>query len=382
MHDMACRLHESILNKTFPQEITMKVFDSPIYVTRPYLPPIEEYKEGCVEIWKNQWLTNNGPVLKRFQKKLAEVLSIPEEQLSLLANGTLALEIVYQALGINIPGAEVITTPFTFVATSHAIRRIGAKPVFADIDPDTLCMTPEAAEKLITEKTRAIVPVHVYGHPCDVDGFEKLAAKYDLRLVYDAAHAFGVEIDGQSIGKFGDAAMFSLHATKLFHSIEGGLLAFRKPELKKSLEQLKNFAISSETTCEDVGTNAKMNEISALMGECCLKVLPELIAHRKAIYETYEDAFSSDKRVTFLQCPSSMYGRSIAHNYAYCPILFKDFETRERIYEGLKKANIFTRRYFYPLLTDFVPYRDSLAHTPVARWAADRILTLPTYQSL
>lgn len=360
----------------------MKVFETSILVTRPYLPPLERYKEGLAEIWQNQWLTNNGPVLQRFQKRLAETLGLPDGRLSLFVNGTLALEIVFQALGLDTPGAEVITTPFTFVATSHALRRIGATPVFADVDPETLCMTPESAERLITERTKALVPVHVYGHPCDLDGFERLARKYDLRLVYDAAHAFGVTVDGCSIAGYGDASMFSFHSTKLFHSIEGGLMTFRNPELRARLEHLKNFAISSETTCEAVGTNAKMNELAALMGECCLDVLPELIAHRKAVYEAYAEVFSGQAKVRLLAKPAIQNGHSIGHNYAYCPVLFESFDARERVYVELKKANVFTRRYFYPLLSDLEPYRTTRGHTPIARRASDCVLTLPTYHGL
>lgn len=360
----------------------MKTFKQPILVTRPYLPPLERYKDGLAEIWRSQWLTNNGPVLQRFQKRLAEALGLPDERLSLFVNGTLALEIVFQALGLDTPGAEVITTPFTFVATSHALRRVGATPVFADVDPETLCMSPESAERLITERTKALVPVHVYGHPCDLDGFERLARKYDLRLVYDAAHAFGVTIDGRSIAEYGDASMFSFHSTKLFHSIEGGLLTFRNPELRTRLEQLRNFAISSETTCDAVGTNAKMNELSALMGECCLDVLPELLAHRKAIYEAYAEVLDGHPKVRLLPKPSTMRGHTVGHNYAYCPVLFNDFGTRERVYSELKKTNVFTRRYFYPLLSDFEPYHTVRGRTPVARRASDCVLTLPTYHGL
>ncbi len=361
----------------------MKIFDTPILVTRPYLPSLERYKEGLAEIWQNQWLTNNGPVLQRFQKRLAETLGLPDERLSLFVNGTLALEIVFQAFGLDTPGAEVITTPFTFVATSHALRRVGATPVFADVDPETLCMTPESAERLITERTKAIVPVHVYGHPCDLDGFGRLARKYDLRLIYDAAHAFGVTVDGRSIAEYGDASMFSFHSTKLFHSIEGGLLTFRKPELRTRLEQLKNFAISSETTCEAIGTNAKMNELAALMGECCLDVLPELIAHRKIVYEAYAEVLEGNPKVRLLPKSSTMFGHVIGHNYAYCPVLFDSFEVRERVYAELKRANVFTRRYFYPLLSDFEPYRNTHGRTPPrARRASDCVLTLPTYHGL
>ncbi len=360
----------------------MRHFEKPVLVTRPYLPPLDDFGKGVREIWENQWLTNDGPMLGRFQTRLSETLGIPENRLALFVNGTLALEIVYQTLGLNVPGAEVITTPFTFVATSHAIRRVGATPVFADVDPDTLCLTPEAAERCITDRTRAIVPVHVYGHPCDVEGFAKLAAKYDLRLIYDAAHAFGETIDGRSIAEWGDASMFSFHATKLFHSIEGGLVAFRKPEHKPAMEHLRNFAITSETTCDDVGTNAKMNEFAALMGLCCLDVLPDLLAHRKAIYDAYAEAFAENPRVRLLPCPDICHGHHVAHNHAYCPILLPNFDTRERVYAGLKDANVYTRRYFYPLLTDFAPYRAHLGHTPIARDAADRVLTLPTYHTL
>ncbi len=358
----------------------MKNFDTPRLVTRPYLPSLELYKERLGEIWQNQWLTNHGPVVRRFTDRLADFCGMDASQVMLFVNGTLALELAFQAFGLA--GAEVITTPFTFVATSHALCRIGATPVFADVDPETLCLTPEAAEKCITEKTRAIVPVHVYGHPCDVDGFQALAEKYNLRVIYDAAHAFGVKIDGTSIAQYGDGAMFSFHSTKLFHSIEGGLLTYRDPALQTPLHHLKNFAITSETTCEDIGTNAKMNELSALMGECCLDVLEELIAHRKAIWETYAEVFDGCDKAKFLVRPAEQYGHAITHNYAYCPVLFNDFATRERVYETLQQANVFTRRYFYPLLTDFSPYRASRGDTPIARSAAERILTLPSYHDL
>ena len=193
----------------------MKRFEEQILVTRPYLPDLEEFKSGCEEIWRNQWLTNNGPMLKRFHAELASYLGVPEANLALFNNGTLALELGYYAMGLS--GAEVITTPFTFVATSHALKRIGATPVFADIDPETLCLDPKKCEKLITSKTKAIVPVHVYGNACDVDGFARLGEKYGIRIIYDAAHAFGTDLH-----KYGDMSMFSFHPTKLFHSCEGG----------------------------------------------------------------------------------------------------------------------------------------------------------------
>ncbi|MEG2464984.1 MAG: DegT/DnrJ/EryC1/StrS family aminotransferase [Kiritimatiellia bacterium] len=357
----------------------MKKFETPILVTRPWLPPLEEFSQGLAEIWKNQWLTNNGPVLERFQAALAQQLGLSTGNLSLFANGTLALELMFQTLGLA--GAEVVTTPFTFVATSHALRRIGAIPVFADVDPETLCLSPEAAERMITSRTKAIVPVHVYGHPCDIDGFARLGEKYGLKIVYDAAHSFGVTLDGASIATYGDASMFSFHSTKLFHSIEGGLLTFRDATIQGGLECLRNFAITSETTCDAIGTNAKMNEFAALMGCCGLRQLPDLIAHRKAIYEIYAQAFEGTP-VKLLARPTHMARHTVGHNYAYCPVLLPDFEMRERVYARLKAFNVFTRRYFYPLLSAFAPYQDTRGNTPIAKKAADCVLTLPTYHGL
>ena len=345
----------------------MHRFEDPILVTRPYLPDLEEFKKGCEGIWKNQWLTNNGPMLQRFHKELAVYLKVPETNLALFNNGTLALEIGFQALGLA--GGEVITTPFTFVATSHALRRIGALPVFADIDPDTLCLSPAAAEKLITSRTKAIVPVHVYGNACDVEGFDRLGKKYGIKIIYDAAHAFGTDLHHH-----GDMSMFSLHPTKLFHSGEGGLLVFKDPALQQQLFDLRNFAIHSETECIDVGTNAKMSELQAVMGLECIKKIDDLLVWRNGIHEAYRQGFSS--------CPAVRYiDKSL--NHAYCPVLFKDFETREHVYaESKEKCNVFARRYFYPILTDFAPYVYARGTCPVAEDIARRVMTLPTYYGL
>ena len=214
--------------------IGMRRFDEPVLVTRPYLPDLDSFRAGCDEIWRNHWLSNNGPVLKRFQGALADYMGVSESNMSIFVNGTLALELGFYAMGLS--GAEVVTTPYTFVATSHALKRIGADPVFADVDPDTLCLSPEAAEKKITSRTKAIVPVHVYGHPCDVDGFKCLGEKYGIKIVYDAAHAFGTGLQS-----FGDMSMFSFHPTKLFHSCEGGLLVFRDESLQVRLAELRNL---------------------------------------------------------------------------------------------------------------------------------------------
>ena len=379
----------------------MKRFEKPILVTRPYLPPLEEFKRGLEAIWSNQWLTNNGPMLQKFQMELSRYLGVPETNLALFNNGTLALELGYYAMGLA--GVEVITTPFTFVATSHALMRIGAKPVFADIDPETMCLSPEAAEKLITPRTKAIVPVHVYGNVCDVEGFERLGEKYGVKIIYDAAHAFGVfvnaeaqrrrvaeddevvcdrgvdcgcveRVEKKSVGCYGDMSMFSFHPTKLFHSCEGGLLVFKDAKVQEKLFELRNFAIHGELSCTDVGTNAKMNELQALMGLECLKKIDELLEYRRKIYAAYEEGFAGCEGVRLVP-----YSR----NKAYVPVLFKDFETRERVYSELKeKCNVFSRRYFYPLLTDFAPYVYGKGSCPVAEDLASRVLTLPTYYGL
>ena len=374
-------------------------FEKPILVTRPYLPPLDEFEKGLEEVWANQWLTNNGPILQRFQKELSRYLGVPETNLALFNNGTLALELGYYAMGLS--GGEVITTPFTFVATSHALVRIGAKPVFADIDPETMCLLPEAAEKLITPKTKAIVPVHVYGNVCDVEGFARLGEKYGVKIIYDAAHAFGVfshesckiygnenscvehvdRVEGdaavcgkRSIGCYGDMSMFSFHPTKLLHSCEGGLLVFKDTKVQAKLFELRNFAIHSETECVDVGSNAKMNELQALMGLECLKKIDELLEYRQKIYDAYARGLADCADITLV--PHSQ-------NKAYIPVLFKDITTRERVYAELKvKCNVFSRRYFYPLLTDFAPYVYARGTCPVAEDLASRVLTLPTYYGL
>ena len=358
----------------------MKRFSNPIYVTRPYLPCIEEFKKGLEEIWANRWLTNNGPMLQKFQTELSEYLGEPETNIALFTNGTLALELGYYVMGLS--GGDVITTPFTFVATSHALKRIGANPVFADIDPETMCLSPEAAEKLITPRTKAIVPVHVYGNICDVEGFERLRDKYGVKIIYDAAHAFGIfrrvkhlnQVEDKSIGSYGDMSMFSFHPTKLFHSCEGGMLVFKDANIQEKLFELRNFAIHGEISCTDVGSNAKMNELQALMGLVCLKNINAILDYRKKIYAVYEKAFAGCDAVKLV---------SHSQNKAYIPVLFKDFETRERVYAELKyKCNIFARRYFYPLLTDFAPYIYAKGSCEIAEDIAARILTLPTYYGL
>ena len=347
-------------------------FEEPILVTRPYLPPLDEFKTGLEEIWRNRWLTNNGPVAQRFASALSGRLGIPESSLALFCNGTLALELGFYAMGLE--GGEVVTTPFTFVATSHALRRIGARPVFADIDPDTFCLSSQAAERMITSRTKAIVPVHVYGIPCDVSGFSQLGEGCGVKIIYDAAHAFGAELGGRSIACCGDMAMFSFHPTKIFHSCEGGMLVFRDQSLQEKLFNLRNFAIRSETECVDVGTNAKMKELQALMGLQCLRKFDEILSWRRRIYAKYAESFADCSDVRLI------HGSA---NKAYIPVLFRDNETRERVYNTLKERhNVFTRRYFWPILTDFAPYAYARGTCPVAEEMSSRVLTLPTYHGL
>jgi len=368
----------------------MKRFDEPILVTRPYLPDVEEFKAGVDEIWRNRWLTNNGPMLQKFQKELAAYLNVPETNLALFNNGTLALELGYYAMGLA--GGEVITTPFTFVATSHALKRIGATPVFADIDPETLCLDPAKVEKLITPRTKAIVPVHVYGHVCDIEGFNRLAEKYGIPVIYDAAHAFGVSMsssnqtikqsNNQTIASCGAMSMFSFHPTKLFHSCEGGLLVFRDAALQQKLYDLRNFAIHSETVCVDVGSNAKMNELQALMGLCCLNKIEDLLDWRRKVYDAYAEVFNQLEKVGG-DGQRNVRLLPYSANHAYIPVIFDSFETRERVYTELKeKCNVYARRYFYPLLTDFAPYVYARGTCPIAEDIAKRVLTLPTYYGL
>jgi len=399
----------------------MKKFDDPILVTRPFLPDLDEFKAGIDEVWHNKWLTNDGPMLHKFQAELSKYLNVPESNMALFNNGTLALELGYYAMGLA--GGDVITTPFTFVATSHALKRIGATPIFADIDPETLCLDPVKVEKLITPRTKAIVPVHVYGHVCDIAGFNRLSEKYGIPIIYDAAHAFGVtvgqrsKVKGQTeednlycstsnpqplilntqnapstrhqapdttIAACGDMSMFSFHPTKLFHSCEGGLLVFKDPSVKEKLSQLRNFAIKSETECVDVGSNAKMNELQALMGLCCLKKMPELLAYRRAIYDAYASVLNSNNPNNPNNPNNSLVTLlPYSANHAYVPILFDSFATREKVYTELQsKCNVFSRRYFYPLLTDFAPYIYAKGTCPIAEDIASRILTLPTYYGL
>jgi len=356
----------------------IKPFEKPIYVTRPFLPPIEEFCEGINEIWQTKWLTNNGPILNRFTQCLTNYFAT--DNICLFNNGTLALQIGLQGMEIS---GEVITTPFTFVATTHALYWNKIRPVFVDIEPDYYTIDPQKVEEAITPWTTAILAVHVFGHPCDLDALADIARRYNLKLIYDAAHAFGVSINGRSIAHYGDLSMFSFHATKLYHSIEGGMLTFQDAGLKQKFDYLKNFGFKNETEVVMPGTNAKMNEFQALMGEMLLKYVPEIIETRKRIYHVYKEQLSD---VPGIKLPPSLPD-GMMYNYAYMPIKVDNKEyglSRDGLYEEMKKYNVFTRRYFYPLLNEYACYRSVSVIDPllVSRKVAEQILTLPIYSYL
>ena len=356
----------------------MKPFEKPIYVTRPFLPPLEEFCQGLSQIWESRWLTNDGPIIRRFARELCNYFET--DNLCLFNNGTLALQIALQGMGIS---GEVITTPYTFVATTHALFWNKIRPVFVDIEPDYYTLDPEKVEAAITPWTTAILAVHVYGHPCKLNALADIARRHNLKLLYDAAHAFGVKVGGTPIGHFGDLSMFSFHATKLFHSIEGGMLIFKEAGLKGVFDYLKNFGFKNEVEVVMPGTNAKMNEMQALMGSQILKYLEDMIEKRSRITTLYRQMLKDVPGIRLVPPLSP----DIKYNYGYMPIEVdeKAFGTnRDAMYDGLKQWNVHTRRYFYPLICDYSCYRslsvrDSLT---VARQAADRILTLPIYDSL
>ena len=355
----------------------LKAFAEPIYVTRPFLPPLQEFTQGLQEIWDNRWLTNNGPVLQRFTGQLCGLFQT--DNVCLFNNGTLALQIALQGMGIS---GEVITTPYSFVATTHALFWNKIRPVFVDIEPEYYTLDPDKVEAAITPWTTAILAVHVYGHPCQLDRLADIARRHNLRLIYDA-HAFGTEIGGKPISQFGDLSMFSFHSTKLFHSIEGGMLIFRETGLKGVFDYLKNFGFKNEVEVVMPGTNAKMNEFQALMGIQVLKYLDRIIAKRAAVSEVYQQRLAEIPGIHL--APALAAGQK--YNHSYLPIEVDEREfgmSRDELYEKLKEWNVYPRRYFYPLICDFPCYRSitvsgSLA---VARRVAERILTMPIYDNL
>lgn len=356
----------------------IKPFEKPIYVTRPFLPPFEEFCKGLEEIWETRWLTNDGPILRRFTQELCNYFET--DNVCLFNNGTLALQIGLQGMGIS---GEVITTPFTFVATTHALFWNKISPVFVDIEPNYYTLDPEKVEAAITSWTTAILAVHVYGYPCKLNQLADIARRHNLKLIYDAAHAFGVKVGTKPIGHFGDLSMFSFHATKSYHSMEGGLLIFKEAGLKGTFDYLKNFGFKNEEEVVMPGTNAKMNEMQALMGIQVLKYLDEVVQKRAKITELYRQILKDIPGI-HLTPPLSP---DIISTHAYMPIEINEQEfgmSRDELYEELKKYNVFSRRYFYPLICDYACYRNVSLKDPltIARRVADRILTLPIYDSL
>lgn len=355
----------------------MKKIQEPIYVTKSFLPPKEEYFSEIESIWDSFWLTNNGSIHHQFEENLKSYLKT--HHISLFTNGHLALEGALKLFGLE---GEVITTPFTFASTTHAIVNSGLKPVFCDIDLNNFNICIDQLEKLITPNTTAILPVHVFGIPCDVYNIENLAEKYGLKVIYDAAHAFGVEVDGVPIGNFGDISMFSLHATKVFHSIEGGVLSYKKLEYKRKLDLYKNFGIDGPEKVEMVGINAKMNEFQAAMGVVNLRYIKEQIEKRKEVTLLYRKLLKNIQGISFTE---DIPG--ITHNYSYFPILVDENIfglSRDELHNRLKEYNIYTRKYFYPLCPNFECYNNEYAEANLqnAELVANRILTLPLYSSL
>lgn len=348
-----------------------------IYVTRPKLPPIEEYKKMIDEIWESRQLTNMGPMHKRFSEELKRYLRT--EDIELFTNGHMALELTLQAFKLK---GEVITTPFTFASTAHAIVRNGLTPVFADIKEDDYTLDPASIEAHITEKTAAIVPVHVYGNLADVEAIEKIAKKHNLKVIYDAAHAFGVTYKGKGVANFGDASIFSFHATKLYHSVEGGAASFKDKKIGERLYNLKNFGIQGPEIVEAVGANAKMHEFSAAMGILNLKYVEEEIEARRIITEKYEEILSN---IQGLRVRSKQEG--VVANYAYFPIFIDEDEfgvSRDIVAEELLKHNVAARKYFYPLTSSFDAYAGKFNpnDTPVALKLSKQVLALPLYGDL
>lgn len=352
--------------------------DDPIYVTQPSLPDLEEFIPYLEQIWKSKILTNNGPFHKELEKQLAEFLEVP--YISLFANGTLALVTALQVLRIT---GEVITTPYSFVATTHSLWWNNIKPVFVDIEPEFGNLDPEKVEAAITPKTTAILPVHVYGNPCKVDRFKQVADTYGLKLIYDAAHCFGVKHKGIGICNYGDLSVLSFHATKVFNTMEGGAIICHDEATKKRIDYLKNFGFAGETTIMAPGINSKMNEMQAALGLVQLKHYDENIRKRKQIAEIYRRELSDIRGISMLPEP-----HSTDSNFAYFPIFISDEYrmSRDDLYEKLKSHNIYGRRYFYPLISQFSMYKglesSGASNLKVATRMANNVICLPIYPLL
>lgn len=348
-----------------------------IYVTRSSMPPFEEYVEMIKNLWDSHWLTNMGKYHQELENKLREYLDI--DKISLMTNGHMALELAIQAMGLK---GEVITTPFTFISTTHAIVRNGLKPVFCDINPKDYTIDVKKIESLITEKTCAILAVHVYGSICDIEEIQRIANKHNLKVIYDAAHAFGIRYKGRSMVSYGDVSVLSFHATKVFNTIEGGAVIYNNEIVGRELYKLKNFGIRNEEIIDGVGTNAKMDEFRAIMGICNINYIDNEIEKRKKIFERYKELLSGINGISLLEIQ-----KHVDSNYAYLPVVFDECKcgyTRDGVYDILKKHNIYARKYFYPLTNEVECYRDcyDVDKTPMAKSISRRVLTLPLYADL
>lgn len=354
-------------------------------VTSPLLPPLEDFIPYLKQIWSSKWITNNGSFHQRLEERLSHYLGV--KHISLFTNGTLPLLSALQALNVS---GEVITTPYSFVATSHAIWWNGLTPVFVDVDKETGCIDPQRIEAAITPKTSAILPVHVYGTPCDTEQIQKIADKYRLKVIYDAAHAFGVKKDGQSILNFGDISTLSFHATKTYNTIEGGALVCHSLDMKQHIDYLKNFGFEDEVTVIEPGINSKMDEVRAAYGLLNLQVVDNAISRRKEVARMYVESLQDvDGIDLYKPIVESFSNKFFTLNYSYFPI-FIDADrygmTRDDVYEKLKAFGIYGRRYFYPLITSFAPYRNlpssAKENLPIANLFANRVICLPMHHEL
>lgn len=358
----------------------MDIEPDTITVTSPLLPDLDEFTPLLRDIWQRKWITNNGHYHRELEQALADYLGVP--YISLFTNGTLPLLTALQALGLR--SGEVITTPFSFVATTHSLWWNGLTPVFADVDPVTGNLDPAAVEAAVTDRTVAIMPVHVYGTPCDTAALQAIADRHGLRVIYDAAHAFGVRAGGASVLRAGDMSTLSFHATKVYNTVEGGALVCNSAEMKQRIDHLKNFGFTGETEVVAHGINSKMDEIRAAYGLLALRSVDSAIAARKAAAETYRAALAA---VPGIRCLQDIPG--VRHNYSYFPIFIdaaKYGRTRDELYALLKEHGILARRYFYPVIPAFAAYRNTApakaAHIPVARALADSVLCLPMHHAL
>lgn len=347
-----------------------------ILVTRSSMPSYEEYIEAIKPLWDTHWLTNMGKYHKQLEAELKEYLDVPG--LSLMVNGHMALELAIQSFDFP-EGSEVITTPFTFISTTHAIVRNRLQPVFCDVKEDDGTIDESRIEELITPKTVAILPVHVYGHICNVEEIQRIADKYSLKVIYDAAHAFGVKNESVGVGNYGDASIFSFHATKVFNTIEGGAVVCKDEKMYTKLRDLKNFGIRGEELVASIGANSKMNEFCAIMGLLNIKTFDAAVQDRKRVYERYQSRLGRNARIIFYDSK-----KEVQSNYGYLPIKLDSMDLRDSIYEYLKSNEIFSRKYFYPLTADQACFKNKYreSHLLKARELSNRSLVLPLYEGL